>query len=282
MAYPIGDFERNGFAFPLPAISAQAAADWLERYEFYESFLGMKGRAGILRFKPHLAFTWMYELIHHPAVLDRIEQLIGPDILCVGSIVWIKDSGDGKFVSWHQDNVYTGFDPETAHLSWLAITPSTVENGCVRFIPGSHTWPPQFHDETYDPNNLLSRGQTLHGIDAVQAVDALLAPGEFSIHHECTVHGSAENRTAGRRIGFSGIYCSPEVRSTLGRRTANLVRGRDRYHHWDTDPEPRWDLDPVCVEASAKFVASYVANRRQSALRSERPPAVSEPERTVR
>ena len=265
-AYPVEDTSRNGFAFPLPGISADRAADWLERYEFYESFLGMKGRVGILRFKPHLAFTWMFELIEHPAVLDAVERIVGPDILCVGSIVWIKDPNDGKFVSWHQDNVYTGFEPESAHLSWMAMTPSTLENGCVRFIPGSHTWPALVHDETHDPNNLLSRGQTLRDIDPSAAVPALLAPGEFSIHHECTVHGSEENRGSVRRIGFSGIYCSPEVRSTIGRRTANLVRGTDRYHHWDPDPVPRWDLDPVCIAAAAASVATYTGNRRQSAL----------------
>jgi ectoine hydroxylase-related dioxygenase (phytanoyl-CoA dioxygenase family) len=266
MPYTLDEFDRNGFAFPMRGIAADQAADWVERYEFYERFLGMKGRVGILRFKPHLAFTWMFDLIRHPAVLDAVERVVGPDILCVGSIVWIKDPNDGMFVSWHQDNVYTGFEPEIAHMSWMAMTASTPENGCVRFIPGSHIWEPQLHDETRDPKNLLSRGQALRNIDASNAVDAVLAPGQFSIHHECTVHGSDQNRTTGRRIGFSGIYCSPEMRSSIGRRSANIVRGVDRYQHWDQDPEPRWDLDPVCVEASAKFVANYDRNSRQSAL----------------
>jgi len=265
-AYPVEHTTRNGFAFPLRGISADRAADWVERYAFYESFLGMKGRAGILRFKPHLAFTWMFDVIAEPAVLDAVERIVGPDILCVGSIVWIKEPNDGKFVSWHQDNVYTGFEPESAHLSWMAMTPSTPENGCVRFVPGSHTLPPLVHDETHDPNNLLSRGQTLRDVDTSTAVPAVLAPGEFSIHHECTVHGSEENRGGVRRIGFSGIYCSPDVRSTIGRRTANLLRGTDRYHHWDADPVPRWDLDPVCIAAAAASVAAYSGNTRQSAL----------------
>jgi non-heme Fe2+,alpha-ketoglutarate-dependent halogenase len=264
--YPISDFERNGFAAPLPGISADEAAAWVERYEFYEDFLGMKGRAGILRFKPHLNFTWMFDVIRNDAVLDQIEKLVGPDILCVGSIVWIKDARDPKFVSWHQDNVYTGFEPETAHLSWMAMTPSTPENGCVRFVPGSHVGPPRVHEETYDKNNLLSRGQALRDIDPASAKPAILQPGEFSIHHECTVHGSEANGSDQRRIGFSGIYCSPEMRSMIGRRGANLLRGTDRYGHWDRDPEPRFDLDPVCVQAAAASVATYAAERRQAAL----------------
>jgi non-haem Fe2+, alpha-ketoglutarate-dependent halogenase len=266
MTYGVAEFSENGFAFPMRAITAERAADWVERYEFYERMLGMKGRVGILRFKPHLAFTWMYELIAHAAVLDQIERLVGPDILCVGSIVWLKDPRDPAFVSWHQDNVYTGYEPESAHLTWMAMTPSNRDNGCVRFIPGSHKWPPQVHEETFEKHNLLSRGQSLRDIDPASAVDVVLQPGEFSIHHECTVHGSEANASDGRRIGFSGIYCSPEMRSTIGRRTANLLRGTDRYHHWDPDPEPRWDLDPVCIAAAAANVETYVANKRQSAL----------------
>lgn len=265
--HPISDFERNGFAAPLPGISAAEAAAWVERYEFYEDFLGMKGRVGLLRFKPHLAFTWMFDLICHDAVLDQVERVIGADILCVGSIVWLKDAHDPKFVSWHQDNVYTGFEPETAHLTWMAMTPSTPESGCVRFVPGSHVGPPRLHDETFDNNNMLSRGQTLRDFDASTAVPAILQPGEFSIHHECTVHGSEANTSDRRRIGFSGIYASPEVRSTIGRRGANLVRGEDRYGHWDVDPRPRFDLDPICIEAAAASLSAYVGNRRQSALR---------------
>jgi hypothetical protein len=263
--YGLDDFDRNGFAFPQRAIAADAAAAWVERYEFYERMLGMKGRVGILRFKPHLCFTWMYDLVSHPTVLDAIERLVGPDILCVGSIVWLKDARDPAFVSWHQDNVYTGWDPEDVHLTWMAMTPSRRDNGCVRFIPGSHRWAPMRHEETHERNNLLSRGQTLRDIDTSTAVDAVLEPGEFSIHHECTVHGSEANGSDQRRIGFSGIYCSPAVRSTIGRRSANLVRGRDRYGHWDQDPVPRWDLDPVCIAAAAANVDTYIANKRQSA-----------------
>jgi len=105
MSYGIENFAQNGFAFPMRGISADAAADWVERYAFYERMLGMKGRVGILRFKPHLAFTWMYDLVANPDVLDQIERIIGPDILCVGSIVWLKDAHDPAFVSWHQATV---------------------------------------------------------------------------------------------------------------------------------------------------------------------------------
>jgi non-heme Fe2+,alpha-ketoglutarate-dependent halogenase len=266
MAYGIDAFADNGFAFPMRAISADQAADWVERYEFYERMLGMKGRVGILRFKPHLCFTWMYDMVANPAVLDQIEKLIGPDILCVGSIVWLKDARDPAFVSWHQDNVYTGWDPETVHLSWMAMTSSNRSNGCVRFIPGTHTGAPQMHEETHEQHNLLSRGQTLRNVDASKAVDVELQPGEFSIHHECTIHGSEANGSDERRIGFSGIYASPAVRSTIGRRTANLLRGTDRFGHWDADPVPRWDLDPVCIAAAAANVDTYVSNKKQSAL----------------
>jgi ectoine hydroxylase-related dioxygenase (phytanoyl-CoA dioxygenase family) len=258
-------FRSDGFTFPMRGISEDAARAWRERYEFYESLLGFKGRPGILRQKAHLAFPFMLDLIRNEAILDAIEALAGPNLLCVASVIWVKNPGDGKFVSWHQDVAYNGFDPGDGYLSWTALTESTAENGCVQFIPRSHTWPLGVHDETRAAENLLSRGQSLSGIDASTAVRAELKPGEFSLHHERTIHGSEPNRSAERRIGFTGLYIPTTVRSNIGRRSALLVRGKDEYQHWDPEPTPRFDLDPISLEFSAKTIALYTANRPQAA-----------------
>ena len=99
------------------------------------------------------------------------------------------------------------------------------------------------------PDNMLARGQSLHIDDESNAVTIELQPGEFSLHHERTAHGSKQNRSAAPRIGFAFFYIPTHVRSTTGRRTATLVRGVDRYEHWDPDPLPRFDLDPVAYGA---------------------------------
>ena len=124
-------------------------------------------------------------------------------------------------------------------------------------LPGSHLGPDREHDETYDANNLLSRGQSLREIDASAAVEMPLEPGYFSIHQERTVHDFRPNRSSDRRIGLALFYIPAHVRSTLGRRAAMPVAGSDPYGHWDRDPEPRSDLDPVAMAALDSVWSCY-------------------------
>jgi ectoine hydroxylase-related dioxygenase (phytanoyl-CoA dioxygenase family) len=148
---------------------------------------------------------------------------------------------------------------------WVALTPSTVENGCVRFVPGSHRWGDQVHEIVGNPLNRLTRGQEITTIDESLAVDAVLQAGEASFHHERTAHGSQGNGSDRRRLGIQVNYIPAHVRSTIGRRSALLVRGEDRYGHWDVDPIPAFDLDPAGVEANERQTAVYYANTRQLA-----------------
>ena len=173
--------------------------------------------------------------------------MIGPNILVFASKFWIKQARDGTFVSWHQDSAYFGLDPHLQVTAWVALTDATVANGCMRAIPGSHRGVAHRHVETYDPKNLLGRGQRIDGIDESTAVDMPLACGEFSLHHEHVLHSSPPNQTDDARIGLAFFYIPTHVRSTIGRRTAQLVRGRDDFGHWDPDPAPRFDRDPVIL-----------------------------------
>lgn len=83
--------------------------------------------------------------------------------------------------------------------------------------------------------NLLARGQSIEGIDDSRAVDLALKAGQFSCHHERIVHGSLPNETEHDRIGLGMFYMPAHVRSVVDRRFASLVRGVDRYGHWDAD-----------------------------------------------
>jgi ectoine hydroxylase-related dioxygenase (phytanoyl-CoA dioxygenase family) len=104
---------------------------------------------------------------------------------------------------------------------------------------------------------MLARGQALRIDDESSAVTLELGAGEFSLHHERTAHGSKPNRTASPRIGFAFFYIPTHVRSTIGRRSATLVRGVDRYSHWDPDPLPRFDRDPVAYAAMRAAWGQY-------------------------
>ncbi len=141
--------------------------------------------------------------------------------------------------------------------AWIAFTDSTPENGCLRVMPKTHLGPDLPHEETYAADNMLARGQTIQGLDENAAVDIRLSAGQFSMHHERMAHGSLANRTNDRRMGFAFFYIPTHVRSTLGRRTALLVRGVDTYHHWDAEPLPQSDLDPVAFDMLKSVWGQY-------------------------
>jgi non-heme Fe2+,alpha-ketoglutarate-dependent halogenase len=249
-------FRTHGYVFPLRAISAAEAAALRGRIEAYEAQAGEEVNKR-LKIKAHLAFPWMCELARHPAIVKAVQSLLGPDLLLFGSSAFAKNARDIRFVSWHQDSAYYGLDPHDCVTAWVALSPATSESGCLRVLPGSHTGPDLVHEETYDANNLLARGQSLRGIDDSLAVEMPLEPGQFSLHHERTAHDSLPNRSDDRRIGVAFFYMSAHVRSTLGPRSAMPVAGIDTYGHWSRDPEPQLDLDPVSMEYLDSIWARY-------------------------
>jgi non-haem Fe2+, alpha-ketoglutarate-dependent halogenase len=263
-------FHTNGYLFPFQALTADEAAKFRAKIEAYETQTGQDVNKR-LKIKAHLAFPWMCEIARHPAIVAAVRSLIGPDLLLFGSSVFAKDAHDPRFVSWHQDSAYYGLNPHEEVTVWVALTRASSEAGCLRVLPGSNRGPDRVHVETYDVNNLLSRGQSLRGIDDADAVEMPLEPGWFSIHHERTAHDSRPNASNDRRIGLALFYIPAHVRSIMGRRAAMPIAGIDRYLHWDQDPEPRVDLDPVSMAALDRVWAKYrdEATTLQVAARSD-------------
>jgi hypothetical protein len=235
-------FKREGYLSPVRAISAEEAADYRSRIEDYEKASGEEVNKR-LKIKAHLAFPWLVQLARHPRIVSAVQSLIGPDVLLFGSSAFAKNAHDPRFVSWHQDSAYYGLDPHEEVTVWLALSRADSLSGCMSIIPRSHIGPDLQHEETYDANNLLSRGQTVI-VDDSKGVEMPLEPGEFSMHHERTVHGSPANRSDDRRIGIAFFYMPAHTRSTMARRSAMLVAGEDKYGYWDRDIEPAIDLDP--------------------------------------
>jgi non-haem Fe2+, alpha-ketoglutarate-dependent halogenase len=264
-AAQIDHFAREGYLFPLDALTRAEAADCRRRLEAYETETGQEAQKR-LKIKAHLAFPWMTALGRHPAILAAVTSIIGPDVLLFGSSLFAKNARDVRFVSWHQDSAYFGLTPHEEVTAWVAFTPSNPGNGCLRVLPQSHLGPDLKHEETYDPKNLLARGQTIHGIAEASAADIRLEAGQFSLHHERTAHGSLANHSNDRRIGLAFFYIPTHVQSTIGRRGAMLVHGHDRYRYWDRDPEPQVDADPVCMAYLDQMWSQYQDRRvRQAA-----------------
>ena len=216
--------------------------------EAAERYFAARGER--LRHRPHLLVTALDRLIRNDRMLDAVEDLLGPNILCWTSLFFTKDAGDPAFVSWHQDSTYWGLSSAEVASAWIALSPSTVESGAMRVVPGTHKLAQIAHRDTYETDNLLTRGQVVeHAVDEDAAVDIVLRPGEASLHHVRLIHGSGPNRSADRRIGFAIRYIPTHVRNVVGRDFAALVRGVDDYGHFDAERRPMRDLEPAALAA---------------------------------
>jgi len=247
-------YRDDGYYFPLRAFSPAVAAGYRTRLETFEATQGGKIR-GRMRQKLHLLLTWMDELVRHPAILDAVEGVLGPDILCWQTSFFIKEAGDAGYVSWHQDSTYWGLSTPDVATAWVALSPVTLECGPMRVIPGTHKWNQIQHKDSFDEKNLLTRGQVVDAdIDAGKAVDLILAPGEFSLHHVRLVHASEPNRSPDRRIGLAIRYIAPHVSQVTGvPDSALLVRGEDTHGHFEVEQSPAADLDAAAVAQHARI-----------------------------
>lgn len=245
-------FDRDGYLCPVqglsPARTAHYRALYLEFHARHKAQLDAL-RAGDrwqINTDTHFAIDWVDALTRESAILDAVQQVIGPDILAWNTSWFVKFPGDAAFVSWHQDGAYWGLSPMDVVTAWVALGPVTPQNGCMRVLPGSHRQPHLPQRDTFAENNVLSRGQEITvAVDEAQAVDLALQPGQLSLHHLWIVHGSNPNRSDIPRIGIAIRYVAPCVRQEgVERPLAMLVRGSDSHGHFTlaerpTDPDAR-------------------------------------------
>jgi non-haem Fe2+, alpha-ketoglutarate-dependent halogenase len=190
----------------------------------------------------HLRYGRVYDILTEPRIVSRIKDLLGADVIGWGSHFFCKMPGDGKRVSWHQDSSYWPLTPSMAVTAWLAIDDATVENACMRYIPGSH----HLGHLTYslsenDEGNVLN--QTVPGAENFgKPVDVQLKAGEISIHSDLLLHGSEANESNKRRCGLTLRYCPAVVRAGLGWNGKGvIVSGKDESGHWANPPRPQED-----------------------------------------
>lgn len=199
-------------------------------------------KGGAERTRGHDAFL---EFAHDRSILDLVEQLIGPDIILWGCQSFCKPAGDGMEVPWHQDGRYWPIRPLATCTVWVALDDSNTENGCMRYIPGTHRGGHVYMHRKDDRPDLaldlvLEKGEA----DIARARDVVLEAGQFSMHDIFLVHGSNPNRSPRRRAGLAIRYMPATshfdramfqpTRTTNGlvvdftKRPLWLVRGSDR------------------------------------------------------
>jgi hypothetical protein len=262
----VEQYWRDGYVSPVRIMSEGEAAAIRARLEAFEATQGGSLR-GTQRTKACLLLPFIYDLVRNETLLDAIEDLIGPDILMYQNGAWIKEPERGTYVSWHQDITYFGMDPPELVTAWVALSPASMESGCIQVLPGSQTLGmlPVDYTEVH-PTNMLASGQrVVYDVDESRAVPMPLRPGEMSMHHVCTIHSSLPNHSAQRRIGFSVACVAPAVRQTTrARATAMLLRGEDRYGNYILDEMPPVAPDdPATIERHERAVALYRAKAEE-------------------
>lgn len=244
----IASYREQGYLFPLPVLDKDGVQQCRRQLEAFEASRG-EPISGAMRSKSHLLFKWIDDLMRAPVILDAVEDLIGPDLLCWNTLFWVKEAGSESFVSWHQDLRYWGLDTSDLVTVWLALSPATQESGCMRVLPRSHIGELLPHADEFQADNMLTRGQEISvAVDESMAVQMPLAPGEASLHNGRLAHASGPNRSPDRRIGLSLHYAPTKTRQVVGDwDSAALVRGEDRYGHFTHTPEISGDFEPAAV-----------------------------------
>ena len=154
----IKNYQESGYVAPIRVMSVEQANALRMNLEAFERNHDGPLK-GALRHKSHLLFGWLNDLVRQKTIVDAVEDLYGPDLLCWSSSFFIKEGNDPAYVSWHQDSTYWGLSKPDVVTAWVALSESEKSNGAMEVIPGTHTLDQMPHKDTFAKNNALSRGQ---------------------------------------------------------------------------------------------------------------------------
>ena len=161
---------------------------------------------GMNNLPENLTRTWL-SFCAQPEILDLVESLIGPDIILWGSQVFCKPAATGMEVPWHPDGEYWPIKPLATCSAWIAIDDVAIDNGAMRYIPGSHRAQRLFPHAVSERGDLaLNRVLDPSCYDETTAAYDELTSGQLSLHDVYLIHGSAANTSGKRRAGFAIRY----------------------------------------------------------------------------
>ena len=232
-------YEDEGFVSPINVFSKEKANEIRNEIELIEKRIPKElEKSG--RYNAHLISPLLDEVTHNPKILDAVQSLIGEDILVCGTTLFIKNPNEKGFVSYHQDAKYIGLEPHNWVTAWVAITDSNEKNGCMRMWSGSHKDNLRDHDQRFNEDNLLTRGQTVENVPKEKTTPLVLEAGQMSLHHPTVVHGSELNNSNDRRIGFViQSYIGTNVKQVLGKNSVQLARGKDEFNYHEKIGRPQ-------------------------------------------
>ena len=227
----IKQYKDEGYVAPINVLSKEEAKEIRDEIERIEEKWPNE-LEGLGRNYVHLISPVFNKICCKPKILDAVESIIGQNILICGTTLFIKNANEKGFVSFHQDAKYIGLKPYNWVTAWIAVTDTNEENGCMRMWAGSHKENIKEHNQKFDENNLLTRGQTVENVPINETKPVILKAGQMSLHHPTVVHGSGLNKSNDRRIGFViQSYIGTNVNQVLGKMYVQQARGEDQYKY---------------------------------------------------
>ena len=263
----------EGFLHPIRALSDEAAAAARSGLEAVErDWLAADMPQPLNTYKrvnAHVVMPFVVDLCRNPAILDVVEGILGPDILIYAAEFFAKEPKTSHVVTMHQDLTYWGLGAIDGMVTaWVALSPATRASGCMDFVRGSHKNPILPHEDTFDANNLLSRGQEIAVDVAPEDKTAIeIHPGQISLHHGLTIHGSGPNTTDDRRIAAVIRYVAPEVMPDSAEVPdyAMLVRGEDTTGNFTLTDPPKGLFTPEDLDLYEKIRIAQAEVKMQGA-----------------
>lgn len=216
-------YQDDGILFPIPALTAEEAAAFRRSFEEVEHLAGKPLKYSAYM---HLFFPWAYDLSTHPSVVEIAADILGPEVLVDSTLCLCKHAFDGVFAPWHQDGVYSLMHTTPSLNVWIALSPSTRANGCMRVLPGSHFEGRLAHHIVADKITLFEQSPEIEvAVDESRAVDVELSPGEMSLHDSSIVHGSDKNTSESVRMGFVIRFITPSFHARKAKFPVVRARG---------------------------------------------------------
>ncbi len=204
-------YNEKGYIAPL---SAYTPAEAVQNRVYFDDLLAkvQKARSDLDSYSIngfHVHCAGLYDIVTNPIILDYVQDLIGPDVVCWGSHFFCKQPHDPKKVAWHQDASYWPLTPARTVTVWLAIDDADVENAAMKFLPGTHS---KGHLKWREVTGPAVLNQEIENIGQYgQPVYDVLKAGQFSLHADMLAHGSDPNGSDRRRCGLTVRYCPPTV-----------------------------------------------------------------------
>ena len=238
-------FNEKGYVFPIDLFSEEEA-DANRRY--FDSLLKMASDADLDSYKVeswHTHCAGVYDLVTNDRILDYVEDILGPNLVCTMTHYFSKMPGDAKSVYWHQDASFWALTPSKVVTAWLAIDDVDVENGAMKLFPGTHKQGRiPFEWVTDEEDGVLN--QHVHDPEQYgQPVSVELKAGQISLHTDMLLHGSQPNPSNRRRCGLTIRYFPPDVRGTEPDSAPGIIaRGVDPDGYWQPMPRPEGEAIP--------------------------------------